>query len=268
MKKTALLTGASSGIGAAFARKLAASQYDLILVARRKERLTSLATDLHQQFHVDVEVLVADLSCPADIELIEQRIGALGALDMLVNNAGFGIPGTFVENPVERYLEMIAVHVLASVRLCHAVLPGMIARGQGAIINVSSIGTFLTGPRDETHCATKAYLLIFSEALQAELAETGVRVQALCPGFTDTEFHDQPVYEQYHVKATIPKALWMSADRVVEQSLKALERGRVICIPGFKNRVLVALARSPLKSLMLRILENSLRASLPDAEQP
>jgi short-subunit dehydrogenase len=204
MRKTALITGASSGIGAAFARKLAAQQYDLVLIARRKERLTSLATELHQQFHFDVEVLVADLSCPGDIEHIEQRIGELGALDMLVNNAGFGIPGTFVENPVERYLEMIAVHVLASVHLCHATLPGMIARGQGAIINLSSIGAFLIAPRDETYCATKAYLLIFSETLQAELAGTGVRVQALCPGFTDTEFHDQQVYEQYHIKTNIP----------------------------------------------------------------
>ncbi len=255
MRKTALITGASSGIGAAFASKLAAQQYDLVLIARRKERLRSLAIDLHQRFHVGVDVLVADLSCPGDVEHIEQRIGALGAPDMLVNNAGFGIPGTFVENPVERYLEMIAVHVPANVRLCHAALPGMIARGQGAIINVSSLGAFLIAPSDETYFATKAYLNVFSEALQAELLGTGVRVQALCPGFTDTEFHDQPVYEQYHVKATIPKTLWMSADEVVEQSLKALKRNRVICIPGFKNRVLVVLARSPLKSLLLQKVE-------------
>ncbi len=258
-RKIALITGASSGIGAAFARKLAASRYDLILVARRKERLTSLATELHQQFHVDAELLVADLAHLGDIEHIEQRIGELGALDLLVNNAGFGIPGTFVENPVERYLEMIAVHILASVRLTHAALPGMIARGQGAIINLSSIGAFLTGPGDETYCATKAYLLIFSGALQAELAGTGVWVQALCPGFTYTEFHDQPVYEQYHIKAKIPKALWMSADEVVEQSLRALERGRVICIPGFKNRVLILLARMGLAPLLARMLESRLR---------
>ncbi len=258
-RKIALITGASSGIGAAFARKLAAWQYDLVLVARRKARLANLATELHQQFHVDVEVLVADLSRSGDIEHIEQRIGELGDLDLLVNNAGFGIPGTFVENPVERYLEMIVVHVLVSVRLCHAALPGMIARGQGAIINLSSIGAFLTGPSDETYCATKAYLLVFSEALQAELAGTGVRVQALCPGFTYTEFHDQQVYERYDIKARIPKALWMSADEVVEQSLKALERGRVICIPGFKNRVLILLARMGLAPLLARMLESRLR---------
>ncbi len=178
---------------------------------------------------------------------------------MLVNNAGFGIPGTFVENPVERYLEMIAVHVLASVHLCHAALPGMIARGQGAIINMSSLGAFLIAPSDETYCATKAYLNVFSEALQAELEGTGVRVQALCPGFTDTEFLDQSVYEPYHIKATIPKALWMSADEMVEQSLKALKRNRVICIPGFKNRVLVVLAHSPLKSFLLQKVENGLK---------
>jgi len=162
---------------------------------------------------------------------------------------------------------MIAVHVLATVRLCHAALPGMIARGQGAIINVSSLGAFLTAPSDETYCATKAYLNVFSEVLQAELVGTGVRVQALCPGFTDMEFHDQPIYEQYHIKANIPKALWMSADEVVEQSLKALKRGHVIFIPGFKNHMLVALARSPLKSLLLQRLENNLRVRLPDAER-
>ncbi|HET8854075.1 MAG TPA: SDR family NAD(P)-dependent oxidoreductase [Ktedonobacteraceae bacterium] len=164
-RKRALITGASSGIGAAFAHKLAASQYDLVLVARRKERLTSLAAELHQQFHIDAEVLVADLARPSDVERIEQRIGELGDLDLLVNNAGFGTPGTFVEIPLERHLEMMAVHVLASVRLCHAALPGVIARGQGAIINLSSIGAFMPKPGNETYCATKAYLLVFSDTI-------------------------------------------------------------------------------------------------------
>ena len=257
-RKRALITGASSGIGTAFARRLAACQYDLVLVARRKERLANLATELRQQSHVDVEVLVADLSRPGDIEHIERRIGELGDLDLLVNNAGFGIPGTFVENPVERYLEMIAVHVLASVRLSHAALPGMIARGRGAIINLSSIGAFLTGPADESYCATKAYLLVFSRALQAELNGTGVRVQALCPGFTSTEFHDRPAYERYDIRARIPKGLWMSADEVVDRSLSALARGRVICVPGFKNRMLVLLARMGLAPLLARMLESRL----------
>ena len=257
--RTAFITGASSGIGAAFAHKLAAEQYDLILVARRKERLTSLATALHQQFRVNAEVLAADLSNPTDIDQIEQRIAGLGTLDLLVNSAGFGLPGTFVEIPLESHLEMIQVHILASVRLTYTALPGMIVSGHGAIINVSSIGAFMPRPGDATYCATKAYLKTFSEALQAELVGTGVRVQALCPGFTDTEFHDQPVYKPYHLKAKIPKALWMSADEGVEQSLKALKQGRVICIPGFKNRVLVALARSALKPLLLKVLEKRLR---------
>src|SRR6266702_3158402 len=136
--RTAVITGASSGIGAAFAHKLAAEQYDLILVARRKERLTSLATALHQQFRVNAEVLAADLSNPTDIDQIEQRIAGLGTLDLLVNSAGFGLPGTFVEIPLESHLEMIQVHILASVRLTYTALPGMIVSGHGAIINVSS----------------------------------------------------------------------------------------------------------------------------------
>ncbi len=151
------------------------------------------------------------------------------------------------------------MHVLASVRLTHTALPGMIARGQGAIINLSSIGAFLTGPGDETYCATKTYLLVFSQALQAELAGTGVWVQALCPGFTYTEFHGQPTYESYHIKAKIPKALWMPADEVVEQSLKALRRGHVIFIPGFKNRMLIVLASMGLTSLLVKLLESRLR---------
>lgn len=261
--ETALIPGASSGIGAAFARKLASQGYALVLVARREERLASLAAELQAQFHVDVEVLAADLSYPAGIERVEKRMAELEALDILVNNAGFGDPGRFAEIPLERHVAMIQVHVLASVRLSRTVLPGMIARGRGAIINVSSIDAFGAKPDDVTYCATKAYINVFSEGLQAELLNTGVHVQALCPGFTYTEFHDRPAYESYPVKAKIPKALWMSPEVVVAESLVALERGRVICIPGFKNRLLVALlvslARSRLAPLLVRAMDARLR---------
>ncbi len=147
---------------------------------------------------------------------------------------------------------MIQVHVLATVRLCRAALPGMIARGRGSIINVSSIAAFMASPRNATYSASKAYLNLFSEALQDELKGTGVRVQALCPGLTHTEFHDQPGYEGYKTK--IPEFFWMSAEDVVRESLDALKKGRVICIPGFKNQLAVALVRSRLGALVVKAL--------------
>src|SRR5215207_1925392 len=250
----ALVTGASSGIGAAFARKLASQGHDLVLVARRQQRLASLADELHEQFCVNVEVLVADLTDAIDVGRVERRIAELRPLDILVNNAGFGIAGKFAETQVDRHLAMIQVHVLASVRFSRAALPGMLARGQGAIINVSSIGAFIPKAGDVTYCATKAYLVTFSEALQTEVRGTGVRIQALCPGFTRTEFLDNPEYEKCQIKTRIPEVLWMSAEEVVRKSLDALGQGRVVCVPGFKNRLIVALARAGATNLLLKVL--------------
>ncbi len=245
--QTVLITGASSGIGAAFARKLAAQGYDLILVARREAKLKQLTTLLQTQFHVKVEALVADLCELADIERVEKHITEITNLDLLVNNAGFGDPGNFAENSLAQTQALINLHIIATTRLSHAALPTMIARHSGAIINVSSIASFIPNPPIEIiYCATKAYLNTFSEGLQAQLQLQGaqVRIQALCPGFTFTEFHDNSAYESQQIKTRIPKWLWMSAEEVVEKSLQNLKHGRVIYIPGFKNRIIVALARS------------------------
>lgn len=249
---TALITGASSGIGAAFARSLASQGYDLVLVARREERLRSLADEVQREFNVSAQVFPADLSKPAEVHRLETLVADLGDLEILINNAGFGVPGKFAEVQAERNAEMIQVHVLATVRLCRAALPGMITRGRGSIINVSSIAAFTASPRNATYSATKAYLNIFSEALQDELKGTGVRVQALCPGLTYTEFHDRPGYEDY--KRRFPEFLWMSAEDVVRKSLDALKKGRVICIPGFKNRLVVATIRNRLGALVVKAL--------------
>jgi short-subunit dehydrogenase len=229
---TALITGGSSGIGAAFARRLAAAGYNLILVARRQERLASLADELEGRYPISTEVLVADLSKSGDIERVEKRISQLQDLDILVNNAGFGTTGDFAQVDLATHVDMINVHVVASVRLSRVALPGMIARRQGAIINV-------------------AYLTIFSEALQVELDGTGVQVQALCPGFTTTEFHDRPELETFH-RSDIPKPLWMTAEEVATASLEALSRNQVVAIPGFRNRLLAVLARNtPLWALRI-----------------
>ena len=255
---TALITGASSGIGAAFAWKLASLGYDLILVARREARLVQLASQLQQQFNIRAEAVVADLSRLVDVERIERLITERPTLELLVNNAGFGIPGNFAETPLDKTMAMIDVHVKTSTRLAHAALPVMMKRDKGAIINVASIGGFIPRPQDTVYCATKAYLISFSEALQGELADTGVHIQALCPGFVPTEFLDSPEYEQLRVKDQIPRWLWSPADVVVAESLRTLKRDQVVCIPGFKNRVLVALARSGLAGVLLKILAKRL----------
>ena len=185
--RTALVTGASSGIGAAYARRLAAEGCDVTLVARREPELTILAADLGQRFKVQAHVVVADLATPEGVDLAINRLADV-PVDWLVNNAGFGAPGVFDQVPLQRSLAMIQLHLLATTRLSHAVLPGMIGRGRGRIVNVSSIGAFLPRPGDATYCATKAYLVTFSRALHGELAGTGEQVQALCPGFTRTNF--------------------------------------------------------------------------------
>ena len=259
---TACITGASSGIGAAFARELASRGYDLVLVARRATKLAQLAADLQAAFRVNAEALVADLSQRADVERVAARIAELPTLDLLVNNAGFGDPGLFSETPSARLLALMDVQMIASTALSHATLPGLIDRGMGGIINVSSVGGLLPSPGIEVvYCAAQAYLIAFSEGLQAQLdlQGAGVRVQALCPGFTMTEFHDDPRYAAQHIRDRIPKWLWMPAEAVVVESIRSLAHGPVVCIPGFKNRVIVALASSNLVPMALKLIRSGLR---------
>jgi len=249
--RTALVTGASAGIGAEFARELAARGAALILVARRKEKLDALSVELHERHGVAIEVLPADLAEDEDLELVERRIAAAETLDLLVNNAGFGSPGPFSKNEVERFLTMIQVHVAASVRLTRAALKGMTARGRGDIINVASIAAFspLSG---SVYSATKAFLVNFSENLQYELARTGVRIQALCPGLTHTEFHEVSGADT----SALPGFLWMSAPDVARISLRALGRRKVVCVPGLKNRLIIAPMRCAPTAALIRAIVN------------
>jgi uncharacterized protein len=240
-KGLALVTGASSGIGAVFARKLAAQGYNLVLTARREALLRALADELQAKHALQVEVLPADLGTLDGIRLVEERIASLPELELLVNNAGFGVIGPFSEVPVERSVEMLMVHDQATVRLTRAALPGMIARKHGGVIIVSSTAAFLPLGGNVMYTSTKAFLNAFTQSLAYELEGSGVKVEALCPGFTYTGFHDTPEFAGDDYRARIPKFLWMMADEVVDQSLWALAHGRVIFIPGFKNR-LIALA--------------------------
>lgn len=236
--RTALITGASSGIGAVYARRLARDGFDLVLVARREARLQALAGELMQRYNVRAEVLVADLADAEDISSVEARIAELDDLCFLVNNAGFGLVGSFADNDITVQDAMIHVHVQASVRLTRAALPVMLAQHRGAIVNVASLAAFYPLPGSATYAATKAYLKTFTEALHQELAGTGVRVQALCPGFTRTELQDVAGIG----KAGLPDFVWMSPEAVVEQSLRDLDQDRVISVPGWGYRLLAAVS--------------------------
>ncbi len=253
----AIITGATSGIGASFARKLGARGYDLVLIGRRKERLDRLAGELQASHSILASVMISDLATLEGIQAIETLIGSTPNLDILVNNAGFGISGKFADTDIEANLAMIQVHVIATVRFTRKALPGMLARKKGAIINVSSLAAFVPQiSASVTYSATKSYLNAFSETLWKELRGTGVRVQALCPGFTLTDFHDRPDLKDFS-RESVPKIAWMTADEVVNYSLKALDRNQVICIPGFLNQVISVIGRNPaFVWLADRVMEN------------
>lgn len=249
----ALITGASAGIGAEYARQLAARGFDLVLVARRGDRLQEMAQSLTHTYGVNVEVIVADLSQAADVARVEERIRAMDNLAVLVNNAGFGTIGRLVNSDPVRQQEMVYLHVMAPMRLTQAALPGMTARKYGAIINVSSVAGYVRLRGNVNYAATKAYLTAFSETLQNELLGSGVYVQALCPGFTRTEFHSTSDFAKHKPKP-YPAFMWMSAQEVVQQSLDALGNGQVAFVPGLLYRVLVLMLRTPaLGDNMMRV---------------
>ena len=249
--RIALITGASSGLGEAFARELAAERYNLILVARREERLSALKSELENDYPITVEVLAADLTRDRDIERVETRIRELEYISMLINNAGFGTMGEFAQSDLGKQIEVITLQVVTPTRLTRAALPKM--TNGGSIINVSSLAAFITLPGYVTYNATKAYLIVFSKVLQSELKGTGIHVQALCPGFVATEFHSK--VEGFN-RSAVPSFLWMTPRDVARESLRGLERGNVVYVPGFKNRLLLFLARTgilaPLLGRMLR----------------
>jgi short-subunit dehydrogenase len=246
----AVITGASSGIGAMFARKLAARQYDLLLVARREDRLRSLAAELAETYHVAADSLAADLADDGDLERVASAIHHAPNLGLLVNNAGFGTLGYFFEIDVASQVQMHRVHVLASMRLTHAALTNLVPRGAGGVINVASVAAFSQSPQSVSYCSTKTWMNSFTEGLAIELAakKSPVKVQALCPGFTLSEFHDTVGMD----RRTIPKSLWMTADFVVEESLRGFDRGKLFVIPGWRYKLIVAMMKALPGPLMRR----------------
>jgi len=240
VRPLALVTGASAGIGRVFAERLAGRGHDLLIVGRDADRLGALARELAAKHGVAVEPFPADLSRDEEIGRLADRVSAGPPLAVLVNNAGFGTKGRLVETAPGSQAAMLHLHALAPMRVTQAALAGMVARRSGAIVNVSSVAAFLFSPGSVNYCATKAYLTVFSEGLAAELWDTGVRVQALCPGFTQTEFHQRMGVARRSIRG----ARWLSAEYVVDRSLASLDRGGpVVCVPGARYRILVAMLR-------------------------
>lgn len=227
---SALITGASSGIGAAFAQRLAEQGSDLILVARRKERLDALSRALQSEHGVQVEVLVADLGSPSGVDMVAERLKT-APVDLLVNNAGFGLYLPLAETAEADMLDMIALNIVALARLTHAALPGMLRRGSGAIINVGSGLAFNLSATRATYSGSKTFVLNFTRSIEEEVRSAGVQMQALIPGLIRTEFHEHSGTDI----GRIPPQMIMDALALVDGSLAGLRLGEVTCIPALPN---------------------------------
>lgn len=247
----AVITGASSGLGEVFARKLARRGWNLLLVARREDRLRVLERELEEERGVSVEICAADLAKSDEIAKVAAQIEQIPALELLVNNAGFGTKGYFWDVPVDRQIDMHQVHVMAVLQLSHAALQGMVRRNRGGIINVSSVAAYGRSPGAANYCATKGWINDISEGIYLDLKASGSKViiQALCPGFTYTEFHDTLGAS----RDPIPKWMWLSADYVVEESLKALETGKLFVIPSLKYRLTASFLSKVPSALRLKL---------------
>ncbi|KAB8192365.1 SDR family NAD(P)-dependent oxidoreductase [Nonomuraea phyllanthi] len=241
---TALITGATSGIGAAFARRLAAEGFSLVLVSRDEHRLAGAAGQLKLRYGVSSEVLPADLATEEGLARVESRLAE--GVDVLVNNAGFGNPGRFPDVPVEDEVRMLKVHCEAVLRLTLAALPGMRERERGAIINVASVAAFF--PRG-TYSASKAWVVNFSESAAADVGDPRIRIMALCPGFVRTEFHRRSGMDT----AGIPGFLWLKADDVVRAAMRDLALGRRVSVPDPRYKAIVAIGRLVPRGLQARV---------------
>jgi short-subunit dehydrogenase len=247
---TALVTGASAGIGRAFAFGLAERGHDLVLVARDSARLEKLAAELAAAYGVAADVLAADLLTDAGVTAVVSRLDDADLpIDVLVNNAGFGTYGRFAELDVTREVEEVELNVVALLRLTHAALGAMERRRAGAILNVASLAAYQPNPISATYGATKAFVHSFTHAVREEARGTGVTVMLVCPGYTHTEFHDRAGLGP----SDIPEFVWQSADAVVAAALRDLDRGRAVSIPGVLNRTAAALSSAAPAGITSRV---------------
>lgn len=249
-KTTALVTGASSGLGADYCRQLAGRCDRIIAVARRFERLEQLRDELADE--VELIPVLADLASTEGVARCIEAIRQQGPISILVNNAGFAVFGAYADSDIDAQQKMVDVHVSATMALCRAALPAMCAAGYGRIVNVSSLGAFLPVSGGEVYGATKAFLNLFSISLQQSVKEQGVRVQALCPGYTVTEIHEAGGMDV----SGVPDEMWMSSPDVVACSLQHLDAGPVLVIPGEQN---VAIAEMGLQQQLQQLRGDSVK---------
>ena len=245
MASWALVTGATAGIGESFTRLLAENNYNLVLVARDVSRLQERATQLQSQFNVQTHIIQADLSTDAGCAAVEQYI-ALNQIDVLINNAGFGINKAFTMSELKAEQEMFDVLVRTPMRLMHGVLPGMKQRNKGVVINVSSVAGYIAGG---SYSAAKSYLTVISESLHTELADTNIKVSALCPGFTRTEFHQRG---RMSMKG-LPSFMWLNSDKLVAKAWSDALKGKAVSIPGWQYQILVFVIQSLPRSIIRKV---------------
>lgn len=253
---TALVTGASSGIGRALARGLARRGLDLVVVARRQDRLEQLADELRAEHGRTVEVLAADLGDPAQRGPVEARLAdPARPVDVLVNSAGFGSQGRLATRPIDEEERQVQVNVVAVLRLTRAALPGMIERGTGAVVNVSSIAGHQPIPLWATYSASKAFVTTMTRAVEDELKGTGVQALLVLPGFTTSEFHDHTGFE----RSLVPGPVWMTSEAVAARALDALDHGRAEVVPGLHYRALALSSRLSPWAVTRRVLRVATR---------
>ena len=255
-RRLALVTGASAGIGAAFARRLAAAGHDLVLSARRVERLEALADELRARHGVEALVAPADLSAPHGARTLLDQAAAHGrAVDVLINNAGYGLPGAFAKTRWADQQAFLQLMVTAPCELAHGLIAPMVERRYGRIVNVASVAGLIPGAAGHTlYAGAKSLMIKFSQSLHLEAAPHGVHVTALCPGFTYSEFHDANG-SRARVNAATPIWAWLQADRVAEDGWAAVEANRPICIPGAVYKVICGVARLVPDGLALAVMK-------------
>lgn len=243
----ALVTGATVGIGAAYAELLAKAGFDLVLVARDLPRLNTVANNLKKSYKIKVETIKADLTKPNQLAKVEKRLAnEAKPIEVLINNAGFGIKDSFLDSELKREQELLDVLVTAPMRLTHAVLPLMVKRNSGVVVNVSSIASWIAGG---TYSSAKSYLTVFSEYLNNELKGTKVKVSALCPGFTRTEFHQRGKMRM----TGLPNFMWLDANKLVAKSWSDAQKNKAVSVPGFQYKTLAIIAQYAPRPLVRKI---------------
>ncbi|MGH9299430.1 MAG: SDR family NAD(P)-dependent oxidoreductase [Acidimicrobiales bacterium] len=245
-RPVALVTGASTGIGKAFAEELARRGNDLVLVARATAQLEEVARAVEQRHSVRTEVLTADLTLQGDVELVSARISSGNAVDIVINNAGRGNQGLFAESVLDDAFEQIDLNVRALVALSHAAVSAMVPRGAGSLLNVASIAAFQPLVKEAIYAASKAFVLTFTEALHEEVSRSGVKVTALCPGFTRSEFQARAGIDGH----SLPRYAWQEADEVAVAGLDGLESNKAVVVPGTVNKLLGALTHVAPRSVV------------------